>query len=109
MRYGIATGASAIVLMWAGRFIDRFDLRVWATGVVLALAGACLLMSWTPDPTVLVFSLFAMRFAAQGEVAFFPLGDLERFAYDVVEIIVLFISHCGVVIGSEIRNAFRIV
>ncbi len=78
-RYGIATGTSAVLLMWAGRFIDRFDLRTWTAGLLVALAGACVLMATTPSGTLLVLSLFAMRFAGQGLMGHTAMTSMTRY------------------------------
>lgn len=77
--YGGATAAAGVALVWVGRYIDRFDLRAWTAGVVLALAGACLLMAWTPGAVLLVVSLFAMRVAGQGLMGHTSVTSMTRY------------------------------
>lgn len=79
LRYGIATAASAFALMWVGRRIDDWDLRRWTTAVLSGLVVACLLMAGTPNATVLVLSLFAMRLAGQGLMGHTATTSMARY------------------------------
>ncbi|MDJ0976337.1 MAG: MFS transporter, partial [Planctomycetota bacterium] len=77
--YGGATAAAGVLLVWVGRYIDRFDLRAWTAGVVCALTSACLLMAWTPGAVFLVVSLFAMRLAGQGLMGHTSVTSMTRY------------------------------
>ena len=43
--YTLGTGASAIVMVWAGGLTDHFRVRALGAAVLLMLAGACLIMA----------------------------------------------------------------
>ena len=46
--YMIGTAVSGLTLIWAGKLIDRFDLRWVTAGVSVALILACAFMSVVP-------------------------------------------------------------
>lgn len=66
MIYMIATGASAVVMVWAGGLADVFRVRTLGVGVALALAVACLAMALNTSWLGLCAILFALRFLGQG-------------------------------------------
>ena len=67
--YGIATTASAAVMLWAGGLTDRFRVRVLGLWVLAGLALACLVMAANPFAGLLVVSIFLLRFFGQGMVS----------------------------------------
>lgn len=64
--YMIGTGASAIVMVFAGSLADHFRVRTLGIAVVLMLASACLFMAFNAVAALLPFVIFALRFTGQG-------------------------------------------
>lgn len=64
--YAIGTAASATVLMWAGRAIDRVTLTAFSVASLTGLALATLLMSAVGSVLGLVMAFFALRLFGQG-------------------------------------------
>ena len=64
--YMIGTGASAVVMVFAGGLADRFRVRTLGIIVVLLLASACLFMAFNTIAALLPFAIFALRFTGQG-------------------------------------------
>ncbi|MFO8125094.1 MFS transporter [Yoonia sp.] len=64
--YMVGTGASAIVMVFAGGLADRFRARTLGIVVVLMLASACLFMAFNAVAALLPFVIFALRFTGQG-------------------------------------------
>jgi MFS family permease len=67
--YGIATTASAAVMLWAGGLTDRFRVRALGAWVLSGLALACLAMAANPLAGGLVVVIFLLRFFGQGMVS----------------------------------------
>lgn len=64
--YMIGTGASALVMVFAGGLADRFRVRTLGIVVILMLASACLFMAFNAVAALLPFVIFALRFTGQG-------------------------------------------
>jgi len=64
--YGAATLVSGVMILWAGRWIDRTDLRVYATVVLAGLALSSALMAWALGPWVLAAAFVGLRLFGQG-------------------------------------------
>lgn len=64
--YMIGTGASALLMVFAGGLADRFRVRTLGIVVVLLLASACLFMAFNTAVALLPFVIFALRFTGQG-------------------------------------------
>jgi MFS family permease len=64
--FTVATLASGVALIWAGRLIDRLDLRFFTFGVVGGLIGAMAALSFVTSIGALVGVLFMLRFCGQG-------------------------------------------
>lgn len=64
--YSAATLASAALLSWSGRWIDRIDLRRWTAIVIVLSAFACVAMALTQDLWMLVLGIFLLRHMGQG-------------------------------------------
>lgn len=62
----MATLASAACLIWAGRKLDDFDLRLYSVFVLIGLAVACALMAGGEGIALLVLALFGLRLCGQG-------------------------------------------
>ena len=64
--YMIGTGASAVVMVFAGGLADRFRVRTLGILVVWLLAAACLFMAFNTVAALLPLVIFALRFTGQG-------------------------------------------
>lgn len=77
--YTTATLASAMTLVWAGRFVDRLPLAVFAAAVLVALAGASLFMGVAWSVPTLILALFGLRFFGQGLATHTALVAMARY------------------------------
>lgn len=64
--FALATIASAATLIWAGRLIDRVDLRWYTAAACCALVGAMLVIATAPTVVVLAVGLYMARLSGQG-------------------------------------------
>lgn len=64
--YFIGTLLSAIVVIWLGKLIDQFDLRLYTGFVTFGLAAACLTIANVNSATSLVVAFFLLRLFGQG-------------------------------------------
>ncbi len=76
--YSAATVVSGMVLIWAGRQIDRFPLRLFSGLVCGLLMIACLSMAWAPSLAVLGLAIFVSRLAGQGLMSHTALTSMAR-------------------------------
>lgn len=77
--YAIGTTVSAVCLVWAGRLIDRLDLRLFTSLTVAGLIGAALLMSQVQGIVLLAVALFALRFSGQGLMSHTAMTSMGRY------------------------------
>jgi MFS family permease len=77
--YSGATLASGFALMWAGRLIDRVDLRIFASAVCAGMIAACAVMAAAPAAAVLGLALFMLRFFGQGLLGHTSLTSMARY------------------------------
>ncbi|MFT6943536.1 MAG: MFS family permease, partial [Yoonia sp.] len=64
--YMVGTGASALLMVFAGGLADRFRVRTLGIVVILLLASACLFMAFNAVAALLPIVIFALRFTGQG-------------------------------------------
>jgi MFS family permease len=64
--YSLATLASAVVMIWSGALVDRFELKRLSLVVVLGLAAGCGMMSISNSVPALLVGLFMLRQLGQG-------------------------------------------
>ena len=64
--YSLATLTSAAILIWAGRFIDRLPLPLYSAGVLVGLAGACVIFGLAGGEAALVVGILFLRLFGQG-------------------------------------------
>jgi MFS family permease len=76
--YTLGTGASAIVMVWAGGLTDRYRSRALGAGVLVMLAGACLFMAVNPWAALLPVVIFALRFCGQGMMSHIAVVSMSR-------------------------------
>ena len=77
--YSLATVASGVTLIWAGRQIDKFSLQLFSGLVCGVLVLACLSMAWAYSLTVLGFAIFICRLAGQGLMSHTALTSMARY------------------------------
>ena len=77
--YAMGTAASGICLIWAGKLIDRFDLRWVTVGVCSALILACANMAMVPAAWALAPALFALRLSGQGLMSHTAMTSMGRY------------------------------
>ena len=64
--YTLGTGASAVLMVWAGGLTDRFRARALGAVVLAMLVLACLFMSLNRAVWLLPLVILALRFTGQG-------------------------------------------
>ncbi len=64
--YFVGTLLSAITVIWLGKLIDHFDLRLYIGFVTVGLAIACITMSSVNSAAMLVLAFFLLRLFGQG-------------------------------------------
>ena len=77
--YMLGTLASAALLPWSGKQIDRLDLRWYTAVVCLAMVLACGFMAWVPDAGLLVVAIFLLRQSGQGLLSHMSLTSMARY------------------------------
>lgn len=76
--YMYATVASAVLLLFAGRLVDRFGDLAMARASVVALAAAALLFPLVAGPVTLFLGFLGLRFAGQGMMSHISATALSR-------------------------------
>ncbi|MEX0732409.1 MAG: MFS transporter [Aquisalimonadaceae bacterium] len=77
--YSLATLASAVTLIWAGRLVDRVDLRRM-TAVVLVGAGVgCALLAGSRGVVMLTVAFFVLRLTGQGLMVHVAQTSMARY------------------------------
>ncbi len=79
--YMIGTLASAAVLPWSGKQIDRLDLARYTTIVFVLMVGACVFMSQVNGSVMLVVAIFLLRQSGQGLMSHTAITSMARY-YD---------------------------
>jgi MFS family permease len=77
--YAIGTAVSGVTLIWAGKLIDRFDLRWVTAGVASLLILACVFMSIVPVAWALAPAIFALRLSGQGLMSHTAMTAMGRY------------------------------
>lgn len=79
--YGLATLTSAALMLPVGQWIDRIDLRLYASLVAAGMAAACLFMSVVPAASLLFLylALLALRFCGQGLMSHISATAMARY------------------------------
>jgi len=77
--YMLGTFASAAVLPWSGKQIDRLDLRQYTAWVCLLMVLACAFMAWVPSAWLLVVAIFLLRQSGQGLLSHMALTSMTRY------------------------------
>jgi len=77
--YLVGTLASAFVLPWTGRYIDRMNLVSYSYLVLLLMVCACLFTASTPGAIWLILSIFFLRQAGQGLMSHVAITSMGRY------------------------------
>ncbi|MDH3670388.1 MAG: MFS transporter [Gammaproteobacteria bacterium] len=77
--YMIGTLGSAAVLPWSGKYIDRIDLRQYASVVCALIAFACLFMSQVSSAIMLAVAIFLLRQSGQGLMSHTAITCMGRY------------------------------
>ncbi len=76
--YTLGTGASAVLMVWAGGLTDRFRVRSLGPVVLGFLALACFAMAVNPVWWLLPLVIFALRFCGQGMTSHIAVVAMSR-------------------------------
>ncbi len=76
--YTLGTGASALVMLWAGGLADRYRSRNLGAFVLAGLACATLAMAINPFAWLLPVLIFALRFCGQGMLSHIAVVSMSR-------------------------------
>ncbi len=80
--YLFGTLASAVILLWTGRYLDSVDLRKYVTIVLASLAISCLIFSQTYSSFMLVLGVFLLRQTGQGLASHTAITSISRYLDD---------------------------
>ena len=76
--YTLGTGASAVVMVWAGSLTDKFRIRTMAMAIMPLLMLACLAMAGIFAVWMLPVVIFALRFTGQGMMSHLSVVAMSR-------------------------------
>ncbi|MEM8774480.1 MAG: MFS transporter [Pseudomonadota bacterium] len=76
--YTVGTGASAVVMIWAGGLCDVFKARTLAPIMLISLAVACIFMAVNPVWWGLFAVIFLLRFSGQGMLSHIAMVAMSR-------------------------------
>jgi len=77
--YMAGTLASALVLPWSGRFVDRIDLGAFTVVVCVGLAAACFVTITAGHVVFLILSIFLLRQFGQGLMSHIAVASMVRY------------------------------
>jgi MFS family permease len=77
--YMAGTLASAVVLPWSGRLVDRVDLRVFTVVICIGLAVACFVTAAARHVALLVVAVFLLRQFGQGLTNHVSVTSMARY------------------------------
>ena len=75
----VATLSSALLLPWTGQLLDRIDLKIYTTCVVLGLFLACISISLSHTVWMLTASVFLLRHFGQGLTSHVSVTSMARY------------------------------
>jgi MFS family permease len=76
--YTLGTGASAVVMVWAGALTDRFRIRALGLIVLVLVSMACLFMAGVRAAWLLPLVIFSLRFTGQGMLSHLAVVAMAR-------------------------------
>ena len=99
--YMAGTLASAALLPWSGKQIDRLDLRLYTVVVVLLLAFACFSVAAAASPLMLIAVVFLLRHSGQGLASHTAITTMARY-FDVGRGRAIAIATLGTTVGQAV-------
>jgi MFS family permease len=76
--YTLGTGASAVVMVWAGALTDKFRIRTLGFVILPMVMLACFFMAGVTAAWLLPFVIFALRFSGQGMMSHLAVVAMAR-------------------------------
>ncbi len=76
--YTLGTGASALVMIWAGGLTDHYRVRRLGPVILALLCAACLFMALNPAVALLPLVIFALRLTGQGMTGHIAIVAMSR-------------------------------
>jgi len=77
--YGLGTFIGAILLIFIGRLIDTWDLRIFTAFSCVLLAISCVLFATAAGPATLCIAIISLRLAGQGLMSHTGLTSMSRY------------------------------
>jgi len=105
--YGGITLASAAILPWAGRWIDRLDLLAYSALVSLMLAAGCFLLAGAWGLIPLTAGLLMIRLGGQGLMSHIAMTSIARY-FDRDRGKALALSTLGFPLGEMVLPALTV-
>ena len=99
--YMAGTLASAALLPWTGKLIDRLDLRLYTASVLILLSVACFLIAATSTPLMLIAVVFLLRHSGQGLANHTAITTMARY-FDTGRGRAIAIATLGITVGQAI-------
>ncbi len=96
--YGLATFIGAFGLIWAGKLIDVYDLRLFTAVVFVILAAACLAFAHASGPLMLLLAILGLRLGGQGLMSHTAMTSMSRY-FDSERGYAVSIAHMGFAAG----------
>jgi MFS family permease len=99
--YSAGSLAAGVVLIGAGRFVDRLDLRLWIALLCMAAVVACIVMGLASSIAILGVAVFLLRLTCQSLLAHTYMTSMARY-FDTGRGKALSIAMLGHPIGEAI-------
>lgn len=77
--YGLATLVSAAIILWAGRQIDKLDLRFYTAAVMAGLALSAAVFALATGPLLLTLAFVGLRLFGQGLLRHTAIVSMARY------------------------------
>ena len=99
--YMAGTLASAALLPWSGKQIDRLDLRLYTVVVVVLLAFSCFSVAAAASPLMLIAVVFLLRHSGEGLASHTAITTMARY-FDVGRGRAIAIATLGTIVGQAV-------
>lgn len=96
--YGAATFISAVTLIWIGKLIDVWDLRVFTVFTFCILAAACWMFGNATGPATIMLAMWGLRLGGQGLMSHTALTSMSRY-YEAERGLAVSIANIGFAAG----------
>jgi len=106
--YMLGTLASAALLPWTGKQIDRLDLRLYAALVGLAAIVACTVTALATGPVMLVVAIFLLRQSGQGLMSHVGITSMARY-FDTGRGRAIAIATVGFAVGEAVLPVLAVI